>query len=42
MNISEYEEIKIYSEETPQALVDAIRKCGRNIFKTVRDESVIV
>ena len=38
----EYKEIKIYSEEAPQALVDAIRKCGRNIFKTVREESVIV
>ena len=38
----EYKEIKIYSEEAPQALVDAIRRCGQNIFKTYKPESVIV
>ena len=38
----EYKEIKIYSEEAPQALVDAIRRCGQNVFKTYKPESVIV
>jgi hypothetical protein len=38
----ELAELKIVAEETPQVLVDAIRKCGRNVFKTPREESVIV
>jgi hypothetical protein len=35
-------ELEIVAKETPQVLVDAIRKCGQNIFKTPREESVIV
>jgi hypothetical protein len=35
------EELKIYADETPQALADAIRRCGQNIFKTSRTETVI-
>jgi len=35
-------ELQIYSEETPQVLADAIRRCGQNVFKTHKEESVIV
>ena len=38
----ELNELKIYSEEAPQALADAIRRCGQNVFKTHKDESVII
>ena len=34
-------ELQIYSEETPQVLADAIRRCGQNVFKTHKEESVI-
>jgi len=33
--------LQIYSEETPQVLADAIRRCGQNVFKTHKEESVI-
>lgn len=36
------EELKVYSEESPQALADAIRNCGRAVFRTPRSETVIV
>jgi tRNA(Ser,Leu) C12 N-acetylase TAN1 len=36
------EELENVAHESPQVLVNAIRKCGQNIFKTHRDESVIV
>jgi len=36
------EEFENVAHESPQVLVDAIRKCGQNIFKTPRQESVIV
>jgi len=36
------EELELVAQETPQVLVDAIRNCGQNIFKTPRTESVIV
>ena len=36
------DELQIYSEETPQVLADAIRRCGQNVFKTHKEESVIV
>ena len=36
------EELRIYSEEAPQALANAIRECGQNIFQTPKQESVIV
>jgi hypothetical protein len=39
MTQTELDEI---AEESPQVLVDAIRRCGQNVFKTYRDESVIV
>ena len=35
-------ELEIVAEGTPQVLVDAIRRCGNNIFKTLKTESVIV
>ena len=38
----ELAELELVARETPQILVDAIRNCGRNIFKTPREESVIV
>jgi hypothetical protein len=34
-------ELQIISEETPQVLADAIRRCGQNVFKTHKEESVI-
>jgi hypothetical protein len=39
MSQTELEEI---AEESPQVLADAIRRCGQNVFKTPRAESVIV
>jgi hypothetical protein len=36
------EELEDVAHESPQVLVNAIRKCGQSIFKTHRDESVIV
>jgi hypothetical protein len=36
------EELQGYAEETPQELADAIRRCGQNVFKTHKTESVIV
>jgi hypothetical protein len=36
------EELEKISQESPQVLVDAIRNCGQNIFKTERTESVII
>ena len=38
----ELAELELVAKETPQVLVDAIRNCGQNIFKTPREESVIV
>ena len=35
-------ELNEYSREQPQELADAIRRCGQNVFKTHKDESVIV
>ena len=35
-------ELNEYANESPQALADAIRNCGHNIFKTPKNESVIV
>jgi hypothetical protein len=36
------EELNEYARETPQDLADAIRRCGQNVFKTHKSESVIV
>ena len=36
------DELEDYARDTPQDLVDAIRRCGQNVFKTHKDESVIV
>lgn len=36
------DELKEYAAEQPQELADAIRRCGQNVFKTHKDESVIV
>jgi hypothetical protein len=36
------EELENVAHESPQVLVDAIRKCGQNIFRLPREESVIV
>jgi hypothetical protein len=38
----EQEDLEMIAKDSPQVLVDAIRKCGQNVFKTHRDESVIV
>ena len=35
-------ELEEIAEESPQVLADAIRRCGQNVFKTYKDESVIV
>lgn len=35
-------ELETVASESPQVLADAIRKCGQNIFKLPKDESVIV
>ncbi len=34
-------ELQIYSQESPQVLADAIRNCGRPVFRTPRQETVI-
>jgi hypothetical protein len=39
MTQTELEEI---AEESPQVLADAVRRCGQNVFKTHKPESVIV
>jgi len=39
ITLDELEEI---AEESPQVLADAIRRCGQNVFKTHKPESVIV
>ena len=39
MTQAELEEI---AEESPQVLADGIRRCGQNVFKTYKTESVIV
>jgi hypothetical protein len=36
------DELNEYAEESPQELADAIRRCGQNVFKTPKHESVIV
>ena len=36
------DELNEYAEESPQELADAIRRCGQNVFKTPKNESVIV
>jgi hypothetical protein len=35
-------ELEEIAEESPQVLADAIRRCGQNVFKTPREDSVIV
>jgi hypothetical protein len=34
-------ELKEIAEESPQVLADGIRRCGQNVFKTHKEESVI-
>ena len=36
------EELQEYAKDSPQELADAIRRCGQNVFKTPKTESVIV
>jgi hypothetical protein len=36
------QELDEIAEESPQVLADAIRRCGQNVFKTHKTESVIV
>jgi hypothetical protein len=36
------DELEDYARDTPQELADAIRRCGQNVFKTHKDESVII
>ena len=36
------EELNEYAKDSPQDLADAIRRCGQNVFKSHKDESVIV
>ena len=36
------DELKEYAKEQPQELADAVRRCGQNVFKTYKPESVIV
>jgi len=36
------QELDEIAEESPQVLVDAIRRCGQNVFKTYKPESVII
>ena len=36
------QELDEIAEESPQVLVDAVRRCGQNVFKTYKPESVIV
>jgi hypothetical protein len=35
-------ELNEYAEDSPQELADAIRRCGQNVFKTPKNERVIV
>jgi len=35
-------ELEEIAEESPQVLADAVRRCGQNVFKTHKPESVIV
>jgi hypothetical protein len=36
------DELNEYAKDSPQDLADAIRRCGQNVFKTHKPESVIV
>jgi hypothetical protein len=36
------DELEEYARDTPQELADAIRRCGQNVFKTPKNESVII
>ena len=36
------EELEEYAKEQPQELADAIRRCGQNVFKSPKNESVII
>ena len=36
------QELEEIAEESPQVLADAVRRCGQNVFKTHKPESVIV
>jgi hypothetical protein len=36
------DELNEYAKDQPQELADAIRRCGQNVFKTPKTESVIV
>ena len=36
------DELNEYAKDSPQVLADAIRRCGQNVFKTPKTESVIV
>lgn len=36
------EELEEYAKEQPQELANAVRRCGQNVFKTHKTESVIV
>jgi hypothetical protein len=36
------DELNGYAKDTPQELADAIRRCGQNVFKTPKIDSVIV
>ena len=36
------QELDEIAEESPQVLVDAVRRCGQNVFKTYKPESVII
>ena len=38
----ELAELELVAKESPQVLVDAIRSCGQNVFKTPRTDTVIV
>ena len=35
------QELDEIAEESPQVLADAVRRCGQNVFKTHKDETVI-
>ena len=36
------QELNEIAEESPQVLADAVRRCGQNVFKTYKPESVII
>jgi hypothetical protein len=36
------DELNEYAKEQPQELADAVRRCGQNVFRTHKTESVIV